>query len=266
MGLTPAGYLDLLTVEARGVEVPPGPYRLVASADRIRACVTDVLDRLTRLRPGTSPADGADLALELSSYLYAGGAPHPTWRRWSALVALGQALATHHFEAAAYAALAGEWPLVAALTSRPPGRSSMPGQLWTLLRDAAGDTAGDTAGGGAAGHGGRAGPVRVGDELDEDWDALVGAVRDGDAGRAGAGLRNLVEWWWEEDEGDWVEFHPFSYPDYDAPLCAAAAVVRHRGLDVGELPPDVARYLEAGLADGWPEPLYPSRSPFPGSA
>jgi hypothetical protein len=249
MGLTAAAYPGLLAGEAREVEVPTGPYRLVATADRVAGCVTDVLGRIARLAPDASPGDGAELALELSSYLYAAGAPHPRWRRWAALTALGRALGGRHFEAAAYAALAGEWALVGELRSRPPGRSSMPGQLWALL-------------GGA----GPAGPARAGDELDDDWAALLAAVRDGDGGRAGAALRELVEWWWEEDEGDWVRFHPHSYPDYDAPLCAAAAVVRHRGLAPGELPPDVARYLAAGLADGWPAPLYPAHSPFPAPA
>jgi hypothetical protein len=77
-------------------------------------------------------------------------------------------------------------------------------------------------------------------------------------------LCDLVEWWWDEDEGDWVNFHPYSYPDYDAPLCAAAAIAKHRGYVPQNLPPDVMRYLEAGLADGIPEPLYPTYSPFSG--
>lgn len=254
MGLTPSAYITLLRDEAGAVRTPPGPYRLIATRNRIEDCFESVLGRISRLGNVIGPEDNqesqylrdaSDRALELGSYLYAAGAPHPQWRRWSALAALGLALQNQFVDAGTYAAVAGEWDLIARMRSLPPGRSSMPAQLWPLLTGEA--------------------PLEMptnGDDLDQAWCHLVNAVRTGNNARTEATLREIVEWWWEEDEGDWVNFHPYSYPDFDVPVCAAAAAAKRHGYVPRDLPQDVGRYLDAGLADGFPEPLYPIFSPF----
>ncbi len=244
MPLTVPTYVARLVDEAGAVRTPTGPYRLVATRSRVEECFDSVLARICRLGDAIEPApDPAERALELTSYLYVAGAPHPQWRHWAALTAAGLALQSRFADAATYAAVAGEWDLLDRMRSLPSGRSYAPAQLWQLLTGAA--------------------PLEVpadGDDLDQGWFHLISAVAAGDNARTGTALREIVEWWWEEDEGDWINFHPHSYPDFDAPVCAAAAMAKRRGCIPQDLPPDVTRYLDAGLADGYPEPLYPTLS------
>lgn len=250
MGLSLSTYIALLVDEAGAVRTPSGPYRLIATRSRIEDCFESVLYRISQLSGAIGPGDNrvrdaSDRALELASYLYAAGAPHPQWRRWAAITAMGLALQGQFVDAGTYAAVAGEWDLIVRMRSLPPGRSSMPAQLWPLL----------------TGEPSLEMPID-GDDLDQGWYCLVEAIRIGDHARSERALREIVEWWWEEDEGDWVNFHPYSYPDFDAPVCAAAAVAKRHGYVPRDLSPDVRRYLDAGLADGYPDPLYPTFSPF----
>lgn len=255
MGLTPQAYVGLVVDEVRASEHPSGPYRLIATRSQIEDCLTSAVSGIEKLggegRSGTAPEHDlgrtTERSLELTSYLYVAGASHQAWRRWSALTALGLALQDKRLDAAAYAAIAGEWALVERMRSLPAGRTSMPGNLWPTLHGTS-----------------PVPPPSGGSELDQAWYDLAAAVPTGDHEQVEAGLRRIVEWWWEEDEGDWVNFHPYSYPDFDAPVCAAAASAKHRGYVPRQLSVDVQRYLDAGLADGYPEPLYPTHSPFEG--
>jgi hypothetical protein len=64
-----------------------------------------------------------------------------------------------------------------------------------------------------------------------------------------------------QDNEDWEVFHPRSAPDFEPEVCAAAAVARRSGYRPTALSGDVQRFLEPGLAEGEPEPLYPRLVP-----
>lgn len=252
--LTAETYIAELVAELASVGAPPGPARLIGVAepgtvglDYVRQDLAAIADAVLAGTPAEQKLDYAvELALETTSYLYAAGAPHASWRHWSGLVALGYLLDGRYAAGLAYVVLGGEWECLAALRLRDPGPSSPPATgLWYL------------AAGGPA-------PAATSDpsRSDKAWSDLSAALSAGDQSRIDSDLTELAEFWMFESEGDWEFFHPRSAPDFDPEVCAAAAVVKHHGHPPSNIRADVRRFLEPGLADGYPAPLYPRLSPF----
>lgn len=243
--LTVDKYVALLVEELAQVEIPSAPARRIGVVDHIPsglALIRRDLDAVAaRARDFWS---ATDLARETASYLYAAGAPTPVWRRWAGLTGFGHLGQSDPLGACPYLVLGGEWECIAALRAAALGRGSPSARaLWFL----------------ATGQG-------TPDELPDDdsvdlaWRELLTAVPAGDRAAIDAALIAIAEFWIAESEGDWEFFHPRSAPDFDPEPCAAAMLARRNGWSPDSLPEEVCRYLEAGLAEGEPEPLYPRLS------
>ncbi|MEV4755817.1 hypothetical protein AB0J86_11995, partial [Micromonospora sp. NPDC049559] len=101
-----------------------------------------------------------------------------------------------------------------------------------------------------------------GDDVDRAWRQLLTAVPARDSATIDLALGTIAEFWIAETEGDWRFFHPRSAPDFDPEPCAAATIARRRGWGPRALTDEVCDYLDAGLADGFPDPLYPQLPPL----
>ncbi|MGB1251377.1 MAG: hypothetical protein ACPG8W_12220 [Candidatus Promineifilaceae bacterium] len=64
---------------------------------------------------------------------------------------------------------------------------------------------------------------------------------------------------WLEEVEDWGVYSPGRYPDFFPVPCAAAALARRSGFMAQTLTEREVRFLEAGLAESEPRPLYPNR-------
>lgn len=246
--LTVDDYVSLLAEQLATVEAPAGPVRRIGVLDHvpselelIRRDLDSVVAALAAGIRTDRLESATGLARETASWLYAAGAPTPVWRRWAGLTGFGHLSQGDPLGACPYLVLGGEWACLAAVRAMPPGRGSPSARaVWFL----------------ATGQG-------TPDELPDDdsvdlaWRTLLTAVPAGDQAAIDGALTEIAEFWIAESEGDWEFFHPRSAPDFDPEPCAAAALARRHGWSPDSLAPEVHRYLEAGLAEGEPEPLYP---------
>jgi hypothetical protein len=235
--VTESEYVQLLREEFRGMAAPSGPERRIGALQRGASAMESVG---REFQDNEKVGFGADLALEVASYLYSAGAAHPEWRHWAGLAAFGYLRQGEYVKACPYLVLAGEWSCLEALWAVTPGRRSPAAEaVWRL----------------AVGE-----PDALswpdGDPNDEGWSELLAAIPAGDQERIDAGLDAVATFWLDEYEGDWEVFHPRSAPDFEPEVCAAAAIARRSGYRPTRLSGDVRRFLEPGLAEGEPEPLY----------
>lgn len=243
--LTAPEYVRLLHDEFTAMTPPSGPERRIGALTHGSAAMASVGRELTALQGSEKVGSGSDLALEVASYLYSAGAPHPDWRHWTGLAAFGHLFQGEYVRACPYLVLAGEWQCLAALRAVPPGRRSASAEaLWRLAV-------------------GELSELRWPDDDTENdgWCELLVALPAGDQQRIGAALDAMATFWLDEYEGDWEVFHPRSAPDFEPEPCAAAAIARRSGYSPAGLRGEVRRFLEPGLATGEPEPLYPRLVP-----
>jgi len=255
-----AGYRARFAQEYSGLRQPTGQVRrhgieafaldMLPTIDRELAAI----DELDRSAPeGIEEAMGllTDLTLELASYLYAAGADHRLWRRWVALTAFGLYLTERWLEAAIYAAIAGEWLFHAALPPLNLNQNHVSDRvIWKLI-------------------GGRPAPrlpEQGEDPFSEAWLKLAHAIPLKDHASTGAALQLIADDWIEMGDGDWRTFHPRSYPNFEATVCAAAALARHYGYQSQGLTEDQRAFLEPGLAAPEPPSLYPGQFKLPAHA
>ncbi|MFH9399253.1 hypothetical protein ACH4JS_05625 [Streptomyces sp. NPDC017638] len=231
--------------------LPAAPRRRSAEESRFAASlplIRDSVDWLAgSLRDGR--ADDAlshayEISLEISSFLYAAGADHNSWRAWSALAAWGSALQGDVPGAVPYAVLSGSWKHFGAfeVTGAHESLSS------EVVRNLAFGTGKPMAG-----------PGRV-DEADKAWLTLATAIPRSDHARCEESLQTLADFWTEEDE-EWDLFEPRGYPCFDPWVCAAAALARESGYRPRGLSRDARRFLDPGLAPQCPDPFATGTSP-----
>jgi len=250
--------LDTFLDTIRSAQVPSGPARrrggdsLVGEVlARVPAAIEFVRAQFVGGNLGAIDAANyvAESAMELTSVLFVGGAPHPTWRRWAGLAAVGSWHAGAIQQAAQYAALGNEWALIRALPELPALRGALEDLvLWRVLGGVPQPALPATA----------TGP------LDHAWLSLATSIPAGDHATTASALDDIAEAWMLETDDDWEDAHRGAYPDYFLPGCVAAAAARHRGLPHALVRGDTYRFLEAGLADGAPDALYPDTCPRPG--
>ncbi len=239
-------YVALLNDEFARLATPAGPERRIGAAARAGDELTIIRRSLAarRIAGGTGRDWDAYLALQTSSTLYAAGAPHELWRHWAGLSAFGYLLDGQYGKACPLLVLAGEWDCLASLRGAAPGRCAPPTEaIWRLAV-------------------GEIDEPRWPDSGEAGWRDLLAALRAGDQSEMDAALNEIVAFWILEGEGDWELFHPGYAPDYGPEPCAAAALAKRAGHEPAGLRADVARYLDAGLAEGYPDPLYPALAPL----
>jgi hypothetical protein len=197
----------------------------------------------------TKVADGvAETAMELTSTLFIGGAPHPVYRRWAGITAVASWHVGKVAQAAQYSALGNEWALIAALPKGSEARGSFDELvLWRLVGGATPEL-----------------PASDPEPMHRAWLSLATSIPAGDHPTTAAALDTIASYWIVESDGDWENAHRGFYPDYHLPGCAAGAIARHHGLPKRLVTPETYRFLEAGLADGLPDPLYPGTLGPPG--
>jgi hypothetical protein len=273
--------------ELERVEVPSGgPERRVGALkwadDVIKSARQNLGDVDDLYSEGSSSARDAagqvtEITLELGSFLYAAGADHPVWRRWIGLAALGiyltaatpaRSLADLQtlyplrdvHQATQYAAIGGEWRLLGAL---PPARPStvqdrVLGELARLeferseRQEASGKAKSD--------------PGNAHDDEDHEvraWLRLAASIPTGDHQATEEALKELADFWMGEGEDDWMRFHRGSYADFEAPVCAVAAIARHHGFAPSSMTPEQYSFLEPGLATPEPTPFFPKYFDLP---
>lgn len=231
---------------------PPASARrraLRPAPERVLALLSTVLDRwLGEVRAGRA---AASYVVELTSgstalvgaVLYAAGAEHPAWRRWTALAAGAHALVGECDAALVLGAVAHEWAFVDALS--PPAREL--DASWAALRRLLGKTAGDGADAGPA-SAAWAGVLeaRAPEEVAAAFSGLVDDALAADR-RVTADAVTLA------DEEDLADLHATAWTPYSPSgevAAAAAALARRNRLPLHALDPVRARYAEPGWASG----------------
>lgn len=254
--MTPSAFVGLVRRQLATEVTRCGPARrpnvaavaseIVASLRETIAFVDDsVRDGSLSVTEGASTA--TTTALETTSFLYAAGAAHREWRRWASLSAVGLLLRDEPVEAMPYALLAGETAMAADFPSSPPATDTVAERVvWALGTGAVVRGTPDPS-----------------DPAGGSWLDLLEAVRDHDAAGVELALGAIVERHLEKYGEHWDRFEWRGFPLFDPLAGAAAAVARRAGL-VPDMPMSLARrYLDPGLADGDPEPLYPELRPSP---
>ncbi|WP_433348871.1 hypothetical protein [Micromonospora sp. CA-111912] len=252
--LTVERYVDLLAAELDAVAAPPGPTRrlgvvdhMPSALDLVRRDLHAAAAELSFGKEAGKLSFATDLARETASYLYAAGAEHRCWRRWAALTAFGHAINDQILAACPYAILGGEWCLLESMSPLTP--ESGPPSAIALWRLAINATATDD--------------LPDSDIVDQSWRTLLTAIPSGERTAIDQALGNIAEFWIAESEGDWEFYHPRSAPDFDPEPCAAAALARRYGWSPVSMAREVIRYLEPGLANGFPGELYPRLPALP---
>lgn len=246
--LNAESYLSRLNDEVRVIEPPVAPARRIGVVDHIESSLLLIRRNIGAIaeHPSTDDLDyGVYLAMETASYLFAAGAPTTQWRHWTSLAGLGFMLLKRYATACPFLVLGGERAALEAMQSVSAGRCSPSATaLWQIA--VAPGNPGDL-------------PDR--DDFDCAWRDLVDAVPARDYDRVEKALNEVSSFWMLEGEGDWELFHPGYAPDFEPEVCAVAAIAVRGGYRPRSMDIDVLRFLEPGLADGFPEPLFPSWRP-----
>ncbi len=192
-----------------------------------------------------------ELVLETTSLLYAIGAEHIVWRHWSSLTALGMFLQGKIIQAAQYASVGGEWNFLKSLPPIPIKTKQISQQvIWMLVKGQFTNNLPETAS----------------NEEDNAWLNLAKSIPSQHHNQTEDALREIANFWIAEDDSEWMNFHPRSYPDFETFACAIAAIARYYGFTPISLTESEYNFLEAGLAIPEPEPIFPNIFSLPVSS
>lgn len=109
----------------------PAPAILGAIAGPLETILRDA--RTGRAAPSYAVAMSTAFTPALGSLLFAYGAPHPTWRRWTAIAAVGEALDGGWCAAVTLGAIAHAWDLVDRVPTVSEGYDASWAALFRLL-------------------------------------------------------------------------------------------------------------------------------------
>lgn len=191
----------------------------------------------------------ASLLNEFTSFLYAVGASHDVWRHWSSLTAFGLFLSGEIHGAAEYAVLGGEWEFLKVLPDKPINSQQAADQVtWMLITGKPVSTIPESQ-----------------HEYNNPWLRLARSVPAQDHKTTEESLKLIADFWMEETGGDWNNFCYGRYPVFETPICAVAALARHQGFVPTSLTSAQYSFLEAGLAEPEPPPMFPTLFSIPES-
>ncbi len=252
-------FCAFVALEFEKLTMPTGPVRRIG----VQEHASDVMHYIQRqlsavdtlVNEGSLSLEEAsssltELVLEITSFLYAAGAEHHVWRHWSSLTAFGMFLAGQLHEAALYAVLGGEWDFLKVFPAKPVKSKQKADRVTWML--ALGQPVADL-------------PESSDDKYDNAWLQLAQSIPAQDHRKTEEALKAIANSWMAEYEGDWMNFHLHSYPDFETPACAVAAIARHQGFTPTSLSADQYSFLEAGLAIPEPPPLFPNYFSLPAS-
>lgn len=262
-GMTRRQYIARVHQELAPVQIPDGHHRredvaqlpLIFDYERgdvawldEGAVEEDVLSIEEASRAAT------EHALEITSLLYATGAPHPLWRRWAGLSSFGLLFDGRIAQANHYALLAGEWHLAADLPPGPAVDATYYAEHVILALSI-----------GASAPALPSGPdgLLYREDVGEVWDSFFAAMVEENAVLVTLALHTITELHIDLFGEGWKRFFERDHPLFDLVACAAAALARHHDLVTDELSPLDRQYLDPGLAEGEPTPLYPAERPVP---
>lgn len=261
--MTPQQYLVRCRADFERVEVPDGPYRrqgvtnlasIFQEPRRSFAWLPQAVDDGS-LTIDEAVAATTERALEVTSLLYATGAPHQLWRHWAALSCFGLLFDGRVTTANEYALLAGEWALAADLP-----RSTVTGDAEyfpdAVLLGVSGADATATLPDGSS-------ELQYADLLGDVWTSFAAALAERSPVLVTLALHTIADLHIDVFGETWDRFYALEHALFDPAACGAAALARRHGLVTGELSELDRRYLDAGLAEGEPEPLYPTDRPTP---
>jgi hypothetical protein len=244
VGLKAVDDVQRLLTHAQAAEIPEALRRRAGSDSAFRSALTRVQESMQEIHRYALEVSGGnadelrrarvDLTLELSSILFAAGAPHPRWRWWARQAADALLEYDEPSSAAVWAVLAHDDELVGRLPEAPePGHD--PGHVvwWVAGRRQGRPT--DPAG-------------EPKDHVNTAWTMLARSIPAREHPATGRALRTIADFWMNEDE-DWESFHPGYYPEFEPELNAAATLARRLGWEPVDWPPDTLRFLEPALAD-----------------
>ena len=192
-----------------------------------------------KLKRGTTYL--VERTLEMASTLFSAGAEPQAWRRWCGLTSLGYHLVDRRLSAAQFAALAGEWELLARIERAPIHSGDAASVVfWKLIGGEIPEE-----------------PVYRDDSFDTAWRSLQLSIPRRVHRDIESALKAIADYWIDDSGGAWEKFHPGEHPNFEQVVNAVAALARHDGFTPTALPSAQLRFLDAGLSPGEPEPLVP---------
>jgi hypothetical protein len=212
----------------------------------------DSIDKLlaeSRVNLSNATTMLTSLVNEFTSLLYSVGVSHNVWRHWSAVTAFGLLLSGEIARSAQYAALGNEWEFIKTLPDvKINSQQESDLVTWMLLTGKPLSTI-----------------PKLEDERRNPWLRLARSIPSQDHETTEESLKIIADFWIEETGGDWNNFYYGRYPVFETPICAVAALARHQGFVPTSLNSEQYRFLEAGLAELEPFPMFPTQiySPAP---
>ncbi|MGC9506091.1 hypothetical protein [Baaleninema sp.] len=194
-----------------------------------------------------------ELALELTSFLYAVGADHGIWKKWSALSGIGLFLQEKIYESIEYLILGEEWNFIDRLSKSfsslhiIQNSTLYEGVISTLALSQ------DCMDFHASGE----------DVEEKAWLSLIDSIPSQKYDLTRDCLVEIAEFWMMEDEDNWMQFHPRSYPDFETPVCAVAALACHQGFPPKGFTTEQYQFLEPGLVSARLETWFPQYFELP---
>jgi uncharacterized protein YukE len=243
--------LQLVTDEhARMISVAASERRIGAQA-RLSSVMEEFSDGLAdirrivasdaaKLKRGTSYL--VERTLQMTSTLFSAGSEPQIWRRWSSLTSLGYHLLHRRLFSAQFAALAGEWELLARIDRSAISSGDVASVVfWALI-------------------GGQV-PIEPSyrdDSFDSAWRSLRQSIPRSEHEDTESALKAIADFWIGDSGGEWEEFHPREHPNFEQVVNAVAALARHHGYVPMALSSAQLRFLDAGLAPAEPISLVPN--------
>ncbi|MBW4659721.1 MAG: hypothetical protein KME15_13675 [Drouetiella hepatica Uher 2000/2452] len=241
-------FISLLQQEFESLSIPHAPVRRrgaengagISSAsgaiEGVFELLTDgVIDRKEAL------TELAEAAIEIASSLYASGAEHQVWRRWSAIAAFGLFLTDQIYQSILYTILAEEWEFLRIIPLTGDVSKQISAQvIWLLV----------------GGHLMSELPKTGRHSERKAWLKLAQSIPAGQHDVTEAALKDIADFWMAELEDSWMNYEPGDYPDFNPEACAVVALARHNGFVPTSFTSEQYRFLEAGLAISEPPSLY----------
>ncbi len=250
---------EYVEIELSQITLPDAPVRRIGAEEYKNKILLDSsrgLDSIDQLLETSIIEIGeankmlTSIVNELTSFLYAIGASHDVWKHWSSLTAFGLFLSEEFYRASQYATLGSEWEFLKFIPDKPVDSQQQADLVtWMLISNKPNINLSESR-----------------DEYSDAWLKLARSIPNKDHKTTEESLKIIANFWMKETGGDWNNFYYGRYPVFETPICAVAALARHQDFAPMSLTSIQYSFLEAGLAQPEPPPMFPKLFSLPVSA